>query len=65
MTRFLLFCARETITKRGIPGVEIVPKVEDFPRKRVFGVLGKKKVVLNPRWARPQEDLDAWFAGDV
>ncbi len=56
---------RVTITKRGIPVVEIVRKVEGLPRKRVFGVLGDKKVVIDPDWARPQEDLDAWLAGDV
>ena len=57
--------ARVTITKRGIPVVEIVRKVEDSPRKRVFGVLGDKKIVIDPDWARPQEDLDAWLAGEV
>ena len=56
---------RVTITKRGIPVVEIVRKVEDSPRKRVFGVLGNKKIVIDPDWARPQEDVDAWLAGDV
>ncbi len=53
------------ITKRGIPVVEIVPKTDDVKPKRVFGVLGDKKIVKDPDWARPQEDLDAWLAGDV
>jgi prevent-host-death family protein len=57
--------ARVTITKRGVPVVEIVRKVDDAPRKRKFGVLGAKKVVLDSEWARPQEDMDAWLAGDV
>ncbi len=57
--------ARVTITKRGIPVVEIVRKSEDSPRKRVFGVLGSKKIVIDPDWARPQEDLEAWLRGDV
>ncbi len=35
--------ARVTITKRGIPVVDIVRKVEDQSHKRVFGVLGNKK----------------------
>jgi len=48
-----------TITKRGISVVEIVRKVEDTRRKPVFGVLGRKKIVLDPDWARPQEDIDA------
>ncbi len=56
---------RVTITKRGIPVVEIVRKAEDPPRKRVFGILGNKKVVIDPDWARPQENVDAWLAGDV
>jgi len=58
--------ARVTITKRGIPVVEIVRKRdEDAPPKRVFGVLGRKKVVIDPNWARPQDDIEAWLAGDV
>lgn len=57
--------ARVIITKRGIPVVEIVRKLEDAPRQRVFGVLGNKKVVVDPDWARSQEDIDAWLAGDV
>lgn len=57
--------ARVTITKRGVPVVEIVRKVEDSRPKRVFGVLGNKKIVIDPDWARPQEDVDAWLAGDV
>ncbi len=54
-----------TITKRGIPVVEIVRKTEDPVKKRVFGVLGDKKVVIDEDWARPQEDLEAWLRGDV
>ncbi len=57
--------ARVTITKRGIPVVEIVRKVEDTPRQRIFGVLGNKKIVIDPNWARPQDDMDDWLAGDV
>ncbi len=54
-----------TITKRGIPVVEIVRKTDDVKVKRVFGVLGDKKIVVDPNWARAQEDMDAWLAGDV
>ena len=54
-----------TITRRGIPVVEIVRKAEETHRKPVFGVLGRKKVVLDADWARPQEDIEAWLAGDV
>lgn len=54
-----------TITKRGIPVVEIVRKTDDAPVKRVFGVLGNKKIAIDPDWARAQEDIDAWLTGDV
>ncbi len=57
--------ARVTITKRGIPVVEIVRKIEGVKPKRVFGVLGSKKIVIDPDWARPQGDMEAWLAGDV
>ncbi len=40
--------ARVTITKRGIPVVEIVRK-GDAPRKRVFGVFGDKKLPAKVR----------------
>ena len=56
--------AHVTITKRGIPVVEIVRKAEEFPSKPVFGVLGNKKIVIDADWARPQ-DMEAWLAGDV
>jgi antitoxin (DNA-binding transcriptional repressor) of toxin-antitoxin stability system len=56
---------RVTITRRGVPVAEIVRKAGDSPRKRVFGVLGNKKIVIDPDWAKPQEDMDAWLAGDV
>lgn len=55
---------RVTITKRGIPVVEIIRK-QARPRKRIFGVLGDKDVVIDPNWDRPQNDIDAWLAGDV
>lgn len=57
--------ARVVITKRGIPVVEIVRRAEDQRPKPVFGVLGNKKVVLDPDWSRPQEDEEAWLAGNV
>ena len=46
---------RVTITKRGIPVVEIVRKAEDSRPKRIFGVLGQKKIVIDPDWALLQE----------
>ncbi len=56
---------RVTITRRGVPVVDIVRKVEEAPRKRLFGVLGDKKIAIDPDWARPQDDVDAWLSGDV
>lgn len=57
--------ARVTITKRGVPVVEIVKKMDEPRRERVFGILGKKRVVIDRDWSKPQNDLDAWLAGDV
>ena len=57
--------ARVTITKRGVPVVELIRKAEEAPHQRIFGVLGNKKVVLDPKWASPQEDLEAWLSGEV
>jgi len=57
--------ARITITRRGKPVVELIRKIEDSSHKRVFGVLGNKKLIIDPNWDRPQEDLEAWLAGDV
>ncbi len=57
--------ARITITKRGIPVVEIVRKAEESRSKPVFGVLGNKKIVIDADWARPQEDMKEWLAGNV
>ena len=54
-----------TITKRRDPEVEFIRKVEAARTNRVYGVLGAKKIVIDPDWARPQEDTDAWLAGDV
>lgn len=56
---------RVTITRRGVPIAEIIRKVDELPRTRIFGVLGNKTVVIDPDWARPQEDLNSWLSGDV
>ena len=45
---------RVTITRRGIPVAEIVRKGEESPRKRTFGVLGNKKIVIDRNWARAE-----------
>jgi len=56
---------RVVITKRGTPIVEIIRTTGDVKSKRTFGVLGNKRIVIDPNWARPQADIDAWLAGDV
>jgi prevent-host-death family protein len=53
------------VTKRGVPVIEIVPVDERGRRKPVFGVLGEKKIVIDPDWDKPIEDLEAWIAGEV
>lgn len=53
------------ITRRGVPVAEIVRKQEETPRKREFGVLGNKKVIIDPDWDKPIEDLEAWMRGEI
>jgi prevent-host-death family protein len=51
------------ITRRGVPVAEVVAKRRS-PRKRRFGLFSDS-AVIDPNWDRPQDDIDAWLAGDV
>ncbi len=55
---------RVTITKRGIPVVEIVRKQEVPKRKRLLGGLENEIKILDPDWALPQTDIEAWLRGE-
>lgn len=54
-----------TITKRGIPVVEIVRKQDAPRRKRIIGGLDAEMKFFRADWDRPQNDLDAWLRGQV
>lgn len=56
---------RVTITRRGLPVVEIVAKGAGQDRKRRFGIFGDKSPVIDPNWSRPQNSVEAWLKGDV
>ncbi len=53
-----------TITKRGIPVVEIVRKQDVPKRKRLLGGLENEIKVLDPNWTAPQNDIEAWLRGE-
>jgi prevent-host-death family protein len=54
-----------TICRHGKPVVDLVPSnpVQREPRK--FGTLKGKIKILDPKWEKPQNDLEAWLKGDV
>lgn len=56
---------RITICRHGKPVVDLVPaeKRDSTPRK--FGTMKGKGLIVDPDWARPQNDIDAWLRGDV
>lgn len=54
-----------TITRHGVPVIDLVRNRPAAAKKRRFGVLGKKKIVLDPNWDQPIEDIDAWMRGDL
>lgn len=54
---------RIIIERRGKPVAELAKA--QVKRERISGTLAHKKIILDPNWDRPQNDLDAWLAGDV
>lgn len=55
---------RVTITKRGVPVVEIVRKNDVPTRKRLLGGLENEVKILDPDWAAAQNDIEAWLRGE-
>ena len=54
---------RVVIERHGKPIAEInQPQERREPR---FGTMKGRIVEIDPQWHRPQEDIDAWLAGDV
>lgn len=56
---------RVTICRHGVPVVDLVPTARIEPKPRQFGTLRNKIKILDPDWAKPQNDIDAWMRGDV
>ena len=56
---------RVTICRHGKPVVTLVPANDTEPTPRKFGTLKGKIKILDPDWAKPQDDLEAWLKGDV
>ena len=54
-----------TITRHGEPCVDIVKSKPAKVPKRKFGVISNKKIVLDPAWDKPVEDIDAWERGEL
>lgn len=54
---------RITICRHGKPVVDLVRTDADQQRARKFGTM--KGLVIDPEWARPQNDIEAWLRGDV
>ena len=55
---------RVTICRRGKAIVDLVPRQVDVRKTRVFGANRGIKI-LDPDWAKPQDDVEAWLRGDV
>lgn len=56
---------RVTICRHGTPVANLV-RAEAIDRKRRrFGTLSGKIKILDPAWAKPQNDVEAWLRGDV
>jgi prevent-host-death family protein len=56
---------RVTICRHGKPVADLVPTGGVERRPRQFGTLKGKIKILDPDWAKPQNDIEAWLRGDV
>ncbi|MCU1295576.1 MAG: Antitoxin [Bryobacterales bacterium] len=56
---------RVTICRHGKPIVDLVQTREEERTPRVFGGLKGKVKIIDPDWAKPQNDVEAWLKGDV
>jgi prevent-host-death family protein len=54
---------RVTICRHGKPVVDLVPAKNEDRTPRKFGT-GRIKI-LDPDWARPQNNIEAWLRGHV
>ncbi len=56
---------RVTICRHGVPIADLVSTAAHGRKPRQFGTLKGKIKILDPDWAKPQNDVEAWFKGDV
>jgi prevent-host-death family protein len=56
---------RVTICRHGTPIADLVPATAVDRKPRRFGTLAGKIKILDPNWAKPQSDIEAWLRGDV
>jgi prevent-host-death family protein len=56
---------RITICRHGAPVADLVPAAVVDRKPRRFGTLKGKIKILDPDWAKPQNDVEAWLRGDV
>ena len=56
---------RVTICRHGVPVADLVSTTAGERPPRKFGTFRDKIIILDPDWAKPQNDLEAWMRGDV
>ncbi len=56
---------RVTICRHGKPVVDLVQTQEGVRTAPQFGMLKGKIKIVDPDWARPQNDVESWLKGDV
>ena len=56
---------RVTICRHGVPVADLVSAAAAYRKRRRFGTLKGKIGILDPGWAKPQNDVEAWLQGDV
>jgi prevent-host-death family protein len=54
-----------TICRHGKPIADLVPTQSSTLTPRKFGILKGKIEIVDPNWAKPQNDIEAWLKGDV
>jgi prevent-host-death family protein len=56
---------RITICRHGQPVADLIPSQSNERKARIFGSGKGKTIILDPDWAKPQNDLESWLEGDV
>jgi len=56
---------RITICRHGAPIADLIPAGQAACKPRQFGTLAGRIKIIDPNWAKPQNDVEAWLRGDV